>query len=311
MNTPFFLIGSERSGSTMLRLMLDHHPQLACNLESDFLVSHVDDEGSFPEMRAYRDFLARDRVFRHSRFEVDESLGFKDLVDSFLEQKRCRDRKRFVGATVHHDFHRLPFLWPNAKFVYLLRDGRDVANSAVGMGWAGNAYCGADIWIEAETRWSGMRERLGPGAYIEVRFEDLVRNPARTLAALCDFLGVPYSDEMLSYTQTSTYGAPDAHLASQWRTRMDATMRDRVEARIGDLLSKRGYPVQRSGRPPVSRRQDLLLRLHSRIGCFRDRVTRYGLPLTLEEFAARKLRMDRWQAAAQRRFDAVIDRNLK
>ena len=166
MNRPFFLIGSERSGSTMLRLMLDHHPQLACNLESDFLVSQLDDRGHFPAIGAYHAFLRQDRVFRHSRFEIDETLGYRDLVDSFLEQKRRRDGKRQVGATVHHDFHRLPRLWPDARFIYLLRDGRDVANSAVGMGWAGNAYCGAEIWINAETRWQAMRDRLAPENFL-------------------------------------------------------------------------------------------------------------------------------------------------
>jgi hypothetical protein len=311
MNAPFFLVGSERSGSTMLRLMLDHHPQLACNLESDFLVSHVDDAGTLPEIGAYRAFLTRDRVFRHSRFEVDESLGYQDLVASFLEQKRARDAKQRVGATVHHDFHRLPFLWPEARFVYLLRDGRDVANSAVGMGWAGNAYCGADIWIEAEGRWAEMRARLDPEAYIEVRFEDLVADPERTLARVCRFLGVPYDERMLAYPQTTTYGAPDVRLASQWRGRMDPRTRARVEARIGERLAQRGYPLAGDVPPPIGRGTDLLLRLESRLGCLRDRITRYGLSLTLEEFTARRLGLRRWQASAQLRCDAIIDHGLK
>jgi hypothetical protein len=311
MNAPFFLIGSERSGSTMLRLMLDHHPQLACNLESDFLVSHLDDAGALPDMTAYRAFLARDRVFRHSAFAVDESLGYRELVASFLEQKRVRDGKQGVGATVHHDFHRLPFIWPDARFVYLLRDGRDVANSAVGMGWAGNAYCGADIWLEAEERWTEMRARLAANAYIEVRFEDLVGNPEPTLARVCRFLGVPYDERMLAYPQTSTYGAPDARLASQWRSRMDPRTRARVEARIGERLVQRGYPLEGEVPPPLGRSSELLLRLESRLGCLRDRITRYGLPLTLEEFTARRLGLRRWQASAQLRFDAIIDQHLK
>ena len=61
MNRPFFLIGSERSGSTMLRLMLDHHPQLACNLESDFLVSQLGEQGQYPTMSYYHAFLRQDR----------------------------------------------------------------------------------------------------------------------------------------------------------------------------------------------------------------------------------------------------------
>ena len=310
MHSLFFLVGSERSGSTMLRLMLDHHPDIACNLESDFLVSQVSDNGATPDMGTYREFLQRDRVFRHSRFHVDPALDYRALVDSFLEQKRQRGAKRVVGATVHHDFHRLPLLWPQARFIYLLRDGRDVANSAVGMGWAGNAYCGADIWIEAERRWADMRQRLDPSAYLEVRFEDLVRQPAATLARVCAFLGVDYSEQMLSYPQHTTYAAPDGQLASQWQTRIDLRSLARVEARIGDLLAQRGY--SRATRPrSVGRIEDLMLRVQSKLACFRFRIDQYGLPLTLGEFLARKLRLQRWETSAQMRFDAVIDQRLK
>jgi len=310
MNRPFFLIGSERSGSTMLRLMLDHHPQLACNLESDFLVSQLDEQGQLPPMNDFHAFLRQDRVFRHSRFEIDETLGYRELLDDFLEQKRRRGGKTLVGATVHHDFHRLPLLWPEARFVYLLRDGRDVANSAVGMGWAGNAYCGADIWLEAEARWHRMRERLAPENFIEVRFEDLVSETAATLTAICRFLGVPFDEGMLAYPEHSTYGAPDRHLASQWRTRMSATMCRDVEVRIGDQLSRRGYPLS-APKGAVSRPRDLLLRFDSRLGCIRDRIRRFGLPLTLEDFAARRLGIRRWQVATRTRCDAIIDSHLK
>ena len=311
MNRPFFLIGSERSGSTMLRLMLDHHPQLACNLESDFLVSQLDDQGRLPEIANYHSFLREDRVFRHSRFHVDETLCYHDLVDSFLEQKRRRDGKQQVGATIHHNFHRLPRLWPDARYVYLLRDGRDVANSAVGMGWAGNAYCAVELWIQAEARWKATRGRLAPENFIEVRFEDLVRAPTETLTAICDFLGIPYSEDMLSYPQHSSYGAPDSRLASQWRARMDAGMRGLVEARIGEQLTARGYPLSSPRRGAVSRPRDLLLRLDSKLGCARDRVRRFGLPLTLEDFAARRLGIRRWQVATRTRCDAIIDSRLK
>jgi hypothetical protein len=294
----------------MLRLMLDHHPQMACNLESDFLVSQLDDEGRYPELSGFHAFLRQDRVFRHSGFEIDETLGYYELVNDFLEQKRRRDRKALVGATVHHQFHRLPQLWPEARFVYLLRDGRDVASSAVGMGWAGNAYCGADLWLEAEARWQRMREGIATENYIEVRFENLVSEPIKTLTAICRFLGVPFSEEMLAYTKHSTYGAPNPRLASQWRSRMSTNMRRDVEARIGDQLSSRGYPLS-APRGVVSAPRDLLLRLDSKIGCARARIRRFGLPLTLGDFAARRLGIQRWQDATRARCDAIIDRHLK
>jgi len=311
LDSPFFLVGSERSGSTLLRLMLDHHPEIACNLESDFLVAHVTDQGGRPAVSEYAAFLRRDRVFRHSRFAIDESLDYQGLVESFLAQKRLRDGKRLVGATVHHHFDRLLWLWPEAKFVYLLRDGRDVANSAVGMGWAGNAYCGADIWIDAERRWAEMRAGLDPAASIEVRYEELVASPVDTLSRVCAFLGTTYSDQMLSYPRSSSYGAPSAALASQWRSNMDPEELRLVEARIGALLAARGYPLVDPAPRPVGRAHEAWLRLQSRVRRIRYRIDRFGLPLTLGEFLARRLGLGRWQASAQRRLDAIVDQGLK
>ena len=116
---------------------------------------------------------------------------------------------------------------------------------------------------------------------------------------------------MLTYPQHSSYGAPDSRLASQWRTRMDGGMRRLVEARIGEQLSARGYPLASPRRGAVSRPRDLLLRLDSKIGCMRQRIGRFGLPLVLEDFAARRLGMRRWQTATRARCDAIIDLGLK
>lgn len=311
MQTPFFVIGSERSGSTMFRLMLDHHPEIACNLESDFLVSQMSDEGAPPDMRAYHAFLAQDRVFKHSEFDVDASLDYPDLIDSFLTQKRIRDSKALVGATVHHHFHRLVHLYPDAKFIYLLRDGRDVAYSAIGMGWAGNAYCGADIWIEAEARWREMRTKLEPGRYVEARFEELVSDPTTTLSWVCAFLGVEFSPQMLTYPEHSSYRAPDAKLRSQWVARMGSRSLGLVEGRIGEDLERRGYQRVSRAMQEISSLHDAWLRLHSRLACLKYRVDRYGLALTTEEFLARRLGWHRWRRSAQVQLDAIIDQGLR
>jgi hypothetical protein len=92
---------------------------------------------------------------------------------------------------------------------------------------------------------------------------------------------------------------------------MDAGMRGLVEARIGEQLTARGYPLSSPRRGAVSRPRDLLLRLDSKLGCARDRVRRFGLPLTLEDFAARRLGIRRWQVATRTRCDAIIDSRLK
>ena len=132
---PAFIVGAVRSGTTLLRLMLDHHPELAFHFEFEFGVDQVSANGMYPEIDRYHDYLAQHRVFQMSGGKIDPDLDFRHLVNSFLEQKRVRDGKTTVGATVHHHIDRIQFLWPEAKYIHLLRDGRDVARSCMAMGW--------------------------------------------------------------------------------------------------------------------------------------------------------------------------------
>lgn len=134
---PIFLVGAERSGTTLLRLMLDSHPELAFRWESEVLVEKVGDDGAFPDLAEYHEHL---RMYRFvEKPAIDPSLDYAALVRSILEQKRVADRKPRVGAVVHAHFDRLLFIWPDAIFIHLVRDPRDVAQSVVEMGWEGEA----------------------------------------------------------------------------------------------------------------------------------------------------------------------------
>ncbi len=104
---PYFIVGSERSGTTLLRLMLDYHPRLACLFEFDYSVDQVGADGSFPDLEDYRAWLPTRRSFYTSGASIDPSLNYRELVDSFLEQKRQRGGKEFIGGTVHRHFDRL------------------------------------------------------------------------------------------------------------------------------------------------------------------------------------------------------------
>lgn len=309
LDEPIFLIGAERSGSTLLRLILDHHPDLALNLESDFLVTQISASGEFPDMAAYRAWLLQDRVFRHSHFLVDENLDYAALVNDFLHQKR--GGKRFVGATVHHEFGKLRHIWPNAKYVYLYRDGRDVSSSIVKMGWSGNTYVAADRWLKAERDWDELRGHLPEDRWIEVSYFTLINDVEIELKRVCDFIGIEFSNAMFDYALSTTYSRPDKQYCDQWKTRADTTSLRLLEGKIGERLRKRGHEL--SGLPPirVGRFGDLLLRLHSRFGTMRHSIETFGLGLTMQERLARRLGMKSMHAEATRRIDQIIDRNLR
>lgn len=277
---PIFLVGSERSGSTLLRLMLDHHPRIAFYSEFPFPVEKIGDDGTFPPLDAYHKWVASHWMFSASGLTLDTSLDYPKLVNSFLEQKRRRDGKQLVGATVHWHFDRLRHVWPDARYIHILRDGRDVARSCIRMGWAGNVWMGSETWIEAERSWTTLLKQLPESRYCEVRYEELIGHPRENLEAICGFIRVPFDEAMLSFPDDSTYDLPDTKLVFQWKEKAPVEEIRLAEARIGDLLVERGYAL--SGLPKLepSRLRIRKLQLQDRWARRLFRVRRYGLSLT-------------------------------
>jgi len=94
MTNPFFLVGAERSGTTLLRLMLDHHPQIAWCEEFEYAVDKMGDQGEFPHIEEYADFLSSNFIFQSSGFEIDPALSYPRLIKSFLDQRKKIEKKR-------------------------------------------------------------------------------------------------------------------------------------------------------------------------------------------------------------------------
>jgi hypothetical protein len=310
-DSPVFLVGSMRSGTTLLRLMLDHHPQIAFNLESEFLVTRISDDRVLPDIEDYCEFLRNDRIFQHSRFEIKDGLDYVSLVKDFLEQKRTRDGKMMVGATIHEQFAKIDRIWPNAKYIYILRDGRDVARSVVQQGLAGNAYMAADWWLQAETEWLSYRETLTDGSWIELRFKDFITDPVKELTRICRFLGVVYSNAMFDYVKNSSYGKPDASLSLQWKSKMSEKMLQCVENKIGDRLLFRGYELSGYPRITLSDFEKKYLRLHSKFVAFIWRICKYGATLVIGEIVTRRLGLKEQHRRISRMMDKILDANLK
>ena len=286
--SPVFLVASVRSGTTMLRLMLDHHPGLAFFHEFHYVVEKLPESG-WPELRDYYEFLKGDRIFLDSRVEIDATLDYPRLVNDFLVQKRERDRKPLVGATVHVHFDRLLRIWPDARFIHLLRDGRDVARSRVELGWAGNMYTGVQSWIDAERLWAKLVDEVPASRRMEVRYERLVCEPEAELARICEFLGLTYDPAMLSYDLDSTYSKPDAGLIDQWRRKLPGGAVRLAESRIGAMLVERGYELSDQAPIRIGPIGRWLIRVDDRWKRIRSRWRARGASLFVAESLMRAL----------------------
>jgi len=308
---PTFLVGAERSGSTMLRLMLDRHSRIAWLNEFEYAVDRVSDDGRTPSTTEYVDWLSQHRVFRASGLSIPVGETYAELVEGFLEQHRRRCNKVLVGATVHRHFDRLLHFWPNARFVHIVRDPRDVAASCIGMGWAGNVYCGVSRWIAAERLWQRVAASLSNDRSLTVQYESLVERPDDELSRVCRFLGVEYEPGMPSIHESSTYEAPDPKYARQWKRSMISRDIQRVEARVGALLQHTGYESSGLARWRVSAIERAALALQDRVARWTFRIRRYGFGLWVSDFFARHLRVRRWSDSTRQRINAITTAHLK
>ena len=309
--TPTFLVGSERSGTTLLRLMLDHHPEIAFFHEFEFAVDCMDDDGTWPALDDYYRHLSLDRTAFHAGVEIDRDLTYPDLVNSFLLQKQVRDGKRLVGATVHRNFHRLTRLWPDARFVHLVRDPRAVGRSVVQMGWAGNLWTATDRWIAAEKTWAKVAASLTPDRFVEIRYEELIASPQEQLTRICALMGVDFHDGMFAYAENSTYDMPDASNAHAWRSALDDESIRLAEAKLGPLLEARGYTP--SGLAPLTVTPEMVrtLTIQDKKHRRRVRIKRYGYALCMLDYFARRCGIAPMHRLCQRRLNQIAEKHIK
>ncbi len=311
LSDPIFLVGAERSGTTVLRVMLKHHPQITWCNEFEYTVDRIPNLNSYPSLDKYYEWLETHRIFQATGFTIDRSLNYEELVNSFLCQKRDRDEKLIVGATVHRHFDRLLQIWPNARFIHIMRDGRDVARSCIGMGWAGNVWTGVNRWIEAEQLWGKLSKNIPLQRRIEVTYEGLIAEPVQTLTRLCDFIGVSYDPEMINYENTSTYDLPDPKFIQQWRRKLSEYEIQLVESRIGQMLVEQGYEL--SGLPPITVTPIIAQRLRLQDWWYRTqfRLQRHGLSLFISDYLSRKLGLVPWQKSVRLKLNAIETARLK
>ena len=315
---PFFIVGAERSGSTLFRLILSAHEKVACHSEFEYVVDWLDPKTGSVSLDEFRDHLVGHRKFP-TLFEVREELTPVPQIDvdqrtvarAFLEQYRREIGRPIIGATVHRNFDRVLHIWPEARFIHIYRDPRDVVRSVVQMGWAGTPYHGAFGWLHAEEVWQSMAKQLDPNRILDVQYEKLVESPAKELTRICKFLGVEYSDAMLNYHEHTSYGVLDPAMTYKWRSKMSPRDVRLVETLVGDRLTELSYA--RSGLPALEPSSFLSMRLavENRIGRLRWRLRRYGFKLVIWGSITRRLGMKEAHARARRAIQDIDNAQLK
>lgn len=306
---PVFIVAPVRSGSTLLHLMMDSHTNMANPGECDFLFDRVADDGTLPNIEFFHEWLETNRYFLAMNLTIDFSMGYTDLINSFVSQ--MQRGKRVIAMNVHHHFYRIPYIFPDAKYIHLLRDGRDVARSCVGMGWAGSVYYGVDIWHEAEVAWDRLKTTLHSSQYLEIKYEELLENVEHGLTQICQFVGLDYSASMLEYAANSSYSLPDKKLSYQWKRKYSKRELSLVENKVGHLLIGRGYELSGGEMSEPGYAEKLSLFFQNKWHRAKWQIGMYGFPLYLKYYIAKKIGLYQWEKSLEVSVNAAVAKVLK
>jgi len=209
---PIFIVGAPRSGTSLLRTLLNRHPAIALCDETYYFYYVYERRRAFGDLaaaaarrRLIDNYLATQRV-RRLEMPLDElaSLLMRDgttYASFFATVLRfyatCHRKLRCGEKTPQHVFF-IPTLrqwYPRCRIIHLIRDPRDVVASLLRMPWASpNVLVNARLWrdcVLAAERWSGT------GNLLAVRYEQLVAEPQSELQRVCSFIGEEYRHEML------------------------------------------------------------------------------------------------------------------
>jgi hypothetical protein len=285
-----FVVGVPRSGTTLLRLMLDAHPELAIPPETHFVPAVIRAvrrgrpadavAAVITDHRRWADFgLDGDQL--HERIRALEPMDAGAAIRAFYEfyaekQGKARWGDKTPGYATK--MRRIQKALPEAHFIHVIRDGRDVVASRARR--SQREPLPVDV---AARRWkrrviSTRRRAEAVEHYLEVRYETLVADPDETLQRVCDFIELPFDATMLAYHERAaerlgeidrdlparrgrheleaqpriaahehTAEPPLSERAGAWREEMAPEDNVAFEAEAGDLLADLGYETSGSG----------------------------------------------------------------
>jgi len=276
---PFFIVGCDRSGTTMLRLILDRSADVAIPTESMILVDFAGAAGGALATDAEFDRLAR-AVWRHPKVREwrlpggppardgrTGAVAYRAALEApFLAYAALHAKPRWADKTPYYvgELDQVKRVFPEARIVNLVRDGRDVGMSLLRVPFGpGNVWAAARQWRAAVDAGDGAAARYGDDV-LTIRYEDLVAEPDAVARRVCAFCEIAYRPEMLAIEEsaagrlaagqegwfTELYAGIGTRSVGKWRTGMTRSQQAVFAAGAAEALRRHGYDVPDAGQPP-------------------------------------------------------------
>jgi hypothetical protein len=265
---PVVVLGVSRSGTTLLKEMLDSHSELAIPTESYFIPQLWHRHSRRFYVDAFLDDLTRLARVRewgvtpedvHKRLPHMPTLAVA-IQAIYRSYSDSQGKSRFGDKTPAYmqSLRLLERTFPGAQYVHLVRDGRDAALSFMEMrrrprfnlARPRNIVAFASQWrLEVEGA-AELGRRVGGSRYLELRYEDLVLEPEMELRRVCDFLDLDFEPGMLEYHDAVDASALEDHPllaqppipgARRWKEELDAETTELFEAIACRALAGLGY----------------------------------------------------------------------
>src|SRR5215469_2874233 len=281
MTNPYvFIVGCARSGTTLMQRIVNAHPQIAMTPETHWITRFFEKrKGLTPEGMVTRKVVSRlfeQTSFANMQIGRDELLAmipkgrpvfyYSSFVTGVFDFYGRAQGKALVGDKTPgyvRSMDTLHALWPQARFVHLIRDGRDVylsmrhrplqqPKAGIFDYWAEQPVATAALWWDLNLR-AGQRagNSLGPALYYEIRYESLVAHPREECERLCAFLDLSFDEAMLRFHEDrvkfdpgldqNRAGLPVTPGLRDWQSQMPAEELEQFEAAAGELLDELGY----------------------------------------------------------------------
>lgn len=273
---PVFIVGMPRSGTKLLRDLLNNHPSIAITpIESHcipYFYKRIKRYGKLKDFsgfeKFYKDFsktLFFQTLSRREKligkvewYEQVEKWSYSGILEAFY-RAYARDHSKTVWGdkTPSYLLHMplLKELFPGAKFIHIIRDARDCCLSAH-KAWRKNIYRAAQRWCDSIRKCRQDARAFTEEAYYEVRYERLLSLPEDTMKSVCDFLHIPYDHGMLVMEKPVEKLGRAKNIAGilennygKWEHSSGTADMAKIERICGSLLFELGYSVSHSGDP--------------------------------------------------------------